>query len=123
MGTTIIISNMNFFRIAITLLGFLVCLSVAHSAPENLMYRDNMYADMQYQNTFDRPLTVNCNEGDGMYKVSSVLSNHHKDRSWNWECREVAEPGHLTTCNTTDYVNNFDEPMFFMCGANRRSVQ
>ena len=55
-----------------------------------------------------------------MYKVSSVHSNYHEDRSWNWECRDVVSGGSTEGCSqTADYVNEWDLPMNFMCPANK----
>ena len=53
-----------------------------------------------------------------MYKVLSVHDNEKEDRVWNWKCRRVVKRGY-PNCKPTDYVNEFDEPMFFMCGKNQ----
>ena len=57
-----------------------------------------------------------------MYKVSSVHSNRHEDRSWSWECRDVVSRGYATGYSKTGYVNDFDSPMNFMCPANKYIV-
>ena len=79
----------------------------------------NKLATMQYQNEFDEPLFVSCNGIQGMYKVSSVHSNSHEDRAWNWECRDVVSSGQPQSCSQTGYVNEWDLPMNFMCPANK----
>ena len=76
-------------------------------------------AKEQYQNLFDHRLHKVCHGLQGMYKVSSVHSNHHEDRSWSWECRNVVSGGHVTGCFTTGYANEFDLPMNFMCPPNK----
>ena len=77
-------------------------------------------AEMQYQNTFDADLTVTCNGLQGIYRVLSVHSNYHEDRSWSWECRNVVSSGSATECSqTADYVNDFDGLMNFMCPPNK----
>lgn len=76
-------------------------------------------ARMQYQNSYDGPLSVSCYGIQGMYKVTSVHSNYHEDRIWMWECRNVVNSGSLDSCSKTDYVNEFDLPMNFLCPANK----
>ena len=75
-------------------------------------------ASIQYQNQFDQQLSRECHRGYGMYKVSSVHDNHREDRVWSWECRKLPIHGYVH-CTLTGYVNNFDEPMNFMCGRNQ----
>ena len=111
--------NYELFRITVKLLGLLVCLSVAYTAPGNEAYDNNEFADMQFQNNYDGVLHVNCNPRDGMYRVASVHSNHHEDRIWSWECRRVIRSHDTPRCGQTGYVNQYDDPMFFTCGANQ----
>ena len=96
----------------------LLCVSLAQATPRHASAQRNKFAMMQYQNDFDQPLYADCNGIQGMYKVSSVHSNHHEDRAWLWECRDVVSGGSISQCSDTGYVNEFDLPMNFMCPAN-----
>ena len=78
----------------------------------------NSLAEIQYQNEYDQRLQVHCQGKHGMYKVISVHNNKREDRIWDWKCRQVVKRGN-PKCKQTNYVNNFDEPMFFMCGKNQ----
>ena len=100
------------------------CVSLAQALPSSSKLDEDQWmngelARIEYQNTFDRSLFVSCGGVKGMYKVSSVHSNHHEDRSWSWECRDVVSRGYATGCSQTGYVNDFDSPMNFMCPANK----
>ena len=77
----------------------------------------NAFAEIQFQNEFDQPLDAQCSGAYGMYKVLSVHSDTKEDRVWNWKCRQVVDHCH-PKCYLTDTVNNFDQPMFFMCAKN-----
>ena len=96
----------------------LLCVSFVQAAPSSWNRIWEEIAEIENQNSFDNQLYVSCNGLEGMYKVSSVHSNHHEDRTWNWECRNVVGHGYSTGCHQTDYVNDWDMPMFFMCPAN-----
>ena len=43
-----------------------------------------------YQNEWDKPLDVECADGDGMYRVESVHDNKREDRRWRFECTHVS---------------------------------
>ena len=91
----------------------LICFAVGYAASNGLASRNNL-AEMQFQNHFDRALFVQCHGAKGMYRVQSVHNNRREDRVWNWECRQVAHRGY-PRCWHTGFVNDFDQPMFFMC--------
>ena len=88
----------------------LVCVSVAHAAHRNIAW-SYRFAKMQYQNEFDRPLSVSCETGQGMHKVSSVHSNSAEDRAWSWYCKKIINTSSPWCSQTVDYVNDFDLPM------------
>ena len=92
----------------------LIYVSFAHAAPRNMAW-SNRFAMMQYHNEFDGPLSVSCETGQGMHKVSSVHSNSAEDRAWSWYCKKIINTGSPRCSQTVDYVNNFDLPMNFMC--------
>ena len=78
-------------------------------------FEDMLSARLQYQNRYDGHLSASCYGSSGMYRISSVYSRKHKDRVWNWECRHIG--GGFPNCHKAyNYVNDFDQPMFFMCG-------
>ena len=70
-----------------------------------------------YHNEWDDRLYRVCEVGYGMYHVESRHDNYREDRIWRWECRQVFRNRHQT-CSWTSYVNQFDEPILFMCGWN-----
>ena len=76
-------------------------------------------ARIEYQNRFDKLLSKTCYGLQGMYKVASVHSNHHEDRAWTWECRNVVSSGSVSGCSSSGYANYWDLPMNFMCPANQ----
>ena len=89
--------------------------SLTHAAPESL---EDLFAESQYQNDYDQPLDVRCHKGAGMYQVQSIYNGGARDRRWSWQCKNHKLSGN-TQCAFTDYVNHFDEPMYFMCGSNQ----
>ena len=91
----------------------IMCLSLAHAYPMGGF--NDLVADIQYQNEYDQPLNVYCHPRDGVYQVESVYSHGARDRRWTWHCRNLKKSG-STRCAETDYVNAFDEPLYFMCG-------
>ena len=93
-----------------------VCLSLTHAAPEGMEF--DIFAESQYQNNYDQPLDVRCGTGAGMHHVQSVYDGGHRDRRWTWHCKSLKLNAN-TQCAFTDYVNHFDEPMYFMCGSNQ----
>ena len=81
--------------------------------------KDSNLARAEYLNRFDGPLYKNCHGLQGMYRVASVHSNHHEDRVWTWECRNVVSSGHISGCSSQGYANYWDSPMNFMCPVNQ----
>lgn len=80
---------------------------------------NEMIANMQYQNHWDGVLNVQCNRGDGFYKVRSKHDNGREDRLWEFRCRNVVQCGSSPTCSKTGYINNFRQTILFQCGANK----
>ena len=72
---------------------------------------------MQWQNSYDSPLKVQCSNKEGFYLVKSQHSNGAEDRQWEWHCRRVATKNFDKT-PWTGYINSFDEPIFFNCQKN-----
>ena len=68
-----------------------------------------------FHNDYDGRLYRVCENGYGMYHVESMHDNHREDRLWRWECRQLFQ-NRLPTCSWTPYVNEFDQPILFMCG-------
>ena len=79
---------------------------------------EDLFAESQYQNDYDQPLDVRCASGAGMYQVQSIYDGGRRDRRWSWYCKNLKRNAN-TQCAFTDYVNHFDEPMYFMCGSNQ----
>ena len=96
----------------------LFCVSLALGVPRYKAWSNN-FATIQYQNQFSKRLSVYCSGLQGMYKVVSVHSNFEADRSWGWECRDVINSGNVTGCSISNYVNELNLPMIFMCPANK----
>lgn len=48
-----------------------------------------------------------------IYKVSSVHSNKHEDRTFTHTCRNVGLSGRYY--HTGEYVNEYDRPAYFVC--------
>ena len=70
-----------------------------------------------YQNDYDQPLYKRCDSGNGMYAVRSVHDNHREDRRWEWLCRNVAYYAQQS-CYWSRDVNDFDQPISFLCAHN-----
>ena len=68
-------------------------------------------------NEWDGRLYRVCEDDYGMYHVESRHDNHREDRIWAWQCRRVFQ-NRPQTCSWTSYVNEFDQPILFMCGRN-----
>ena len=107
--------SLKFYRLYTGVI-LLVCLSLIHAAPKNLA---ELIADIQYQNQYDQRLLAYCHGGAGMYQVQSVYSDGARDRVWSWQCKNLKMNAYNSQCANTDYVNNFDEPMYFMCGSDQ----
>ncbi|KAK0046062.1 dermatopontin [Biomphalaria pfeifferi] len=70
-----------------------------------------------YINAFDQPFAFNCPAKKIISYISSVHDNYYEDRRWEIHCRTS---GSTSGCvNSGDYVNNFDNPVFFLCPGNK----
>ena len=71
-----------------------------------------------FHNNFDQWLHRDCGRGSAVFRVISYHSNHHEDRRWRWGCKRVLPSHSHEHCRWYENVNNYDQPMFFMCGQN-----
>ena len=71
-------------------------------------------AAVQWQNSYDGLLKVECGNRQGFNRVRSQHSNGPEDRIWQWDCVDVAKSD-FTSCYWTGYVNSFDYPMYYQC--------
>ena len=71
-----------------------------------------------YSNDWDGPLNFSCPDGQLLSFLNSYHINYYEDRRWRFGCR-AANYGAATSCEwTKDYVNNYDEPVSYLCPAN-----
>ncbi|RUS82355.1 hypothetical protein EGW08_009870 [Elysia chlorotica] len=69
-----------------------------------------------YANRWDKEFRFECPEGEVLRNVLSVHSNLMEDRRFMFSCGAAPFGGRPSTCKWThDYVNDFDEPINFMC--------
>lgn len=106
----------------IVLMSVVTCISIVYAIPFNIStqktsLKEALFAKIKFQNGYDGRLNVNCHESSGMYKINSEYSRGARDRVWRWECRNIGYG--YPHCWKTSYVNDFDKPMFFMCGKNQ----
>ncbi len=69
---------------------------------------------LQWQNSYDGPLDVQCAENSGFNRVASQHANSVEDRLWQWDCTVVSEVD-FNECYWTGYVNSFDQPIYTQC--------
>ncbi|XP_013791404.1 hemagglutinin/amebocyte aggregation factor [Limulus polyphemus] len=63
-------------------------------------------------NDWDGALNFQCQLKDSIKTISSIHSNHHEDRRWNFGCeRTLRDP----SCYFTNYVNDWDKLLHFTC--------
>ena len=87
-----------------------------------------------YQNEWDKPLHLECQNGNPIYRVKSEHDNSREDRRWRFDCKNVRYSAHNSIahlyknfqipakaqhCSWHYRINTYDEPMFFMCPANQ----
>ena len=63
---------------------------------------------------FNATWTFSCPAGQSIYRIKSVHSNHHADRSWSFYCRYDSKIS--TSCSWSSYVNWFDQEILYQCG-------
>ncbi|GFS13758.1 hemagglutinin/amebocyte aggregation factor [Elysia marginata] len=68
-----------------------------------------------FQTDWDKPFLFECPLGQVLNKIYSVHSNRREDRRWKFSCADGPGDCVLNDCHWTDYVNNWDAPMNFMC--------
>ena len=67
-----------------------------------------------WQNNYVAELNVNCSDTAAIYSVRSQHSDEDQDRQWLWECRDVVDTV-FDDCELTEYLNGFDQPIYFQC--------
>ena len=73
----------------------------------------------EFDNEWDGDLSFECPRGEVLTSVYSVHDNSKEDRRWRLGCKNAPNGAKPKTCKwTDDYVNEFDEPISFMCPAN-----
>ena len=76
-------------------------------------------AQAQWQNEWDKPLNVRCNNNQAFYQVKSYHDNRREDRRWEWKCRTVLRDTKFKNCKLTDWQNDYDKPLMFQCATNK----
>ncbi|EGD82345.1 hypothetical protein PTSG_03009 [Salpingoeca rosetta] len=71
-----------------------------------------------YSNNFDQPLSYNCPSGQGISQIYSYHDNGKEDRRWGFECTSYGA-GASSVTTTTNYLNNFDQPVDYLCNTNQ----
>ena len=76
-------------------------------------------ADEGYDNSYDSKLSYECHPGRVLRSVHSIFSNAKGDREWEFSCsRPVSDADPKQDCHwTSDYVNEWGKPVFFVCPA------
>ncbi|KAH9498908.1 hypothetical protein Btru_004999 [Bulinus truncatus] len=65
-----------------------------------------------YVNNWDQPFDFKCPGHQVLSYISSVHSNYHEDRRWEFHCRTAGATGN---CFSSAFVNWFDEMVVFRC--------
>ncbi|XP_059154328.1 dermatopontin-like [Physella acuta] len=65
-----------------------------------------------YVNDWDQPFDFRCPSGQAISYISSIHSNRHEDRRWEFLCRSV---GATHSCEDSGYVNDFDQALAYTC--------
>lgn len=73
----------------------------------------------QWQNYWDRLLNVQCGNNQAFYRVKSCYSTQHRDRRWEWNCRNILQNTKFSGCQWTGWQNYYDEPLLFQCPTNK----
>ncbi|XP_068720072.1 hemagglutinin/amebocyte aggregation factor-like [Montipora capricornis] len=69
-----------------------------------------------WANEFDKPVDFLCERGKALTSIKSVYSSCRRDRVWSFGC-EIQKPVKKDNleCQRTDFLNNWDEPVFKFC--------
>jgi len=70
-----------------------------------------------YVNNWDETISYFCPNNGYVAAVYSYHSNHHEDRRWDYGCCEL--PDGIHDCYWSGWINNWDEYMDYVLGANR----
>ena len=68
-----------------------------------------------WQNDYGAELNVDCGKTSALYRVMSEHSNDNEDRQWRWECLKVVDTPFDQCAESSDYLNEFDLPLYFKC--------
>ncbi|RUS82288.1 hypothetical protein EGW08_009966 [Elysia chlorotica] len=93
-------------------------MSVTMLAPVALVLALYSAGAAAFVNGYDQPLLYACHGGQVLKSVYSEHSNGAEDRRWRFSCGPAPNGASPGACHWTDYVNNWDEPISFMCPAN-----
>ncbi|KAL5005393.1 hypothetical protein ScPMuIL_018849 [Solemya velum] len=70
-------------------------------------------------NDMDGYLSFTCaNQAHYVSRISSMHSNHAEDRQWDFECQPFPSVEGTPTCDWSDYANQFDYWLDFVCQTN-----
>ncbi|XP_063058490.1 hemagglutinin/amebocyte aggregation factor-like [Engraulis encrasicolus] len=72
--------------------------------------------DLRWQNSFDEALFFHCPTLESISYIMSEHNNHHEDRLWDFHCQKTFTQ--TPSCFTTNWVNDFDDPLDFQCPSN-----
>ncbi|KAJ8006964.1 hypothetical protein DPEC_G00112660 [Dallia pectoralis] len=73
--------------------------------------------DLHWQNEFDKPLEFTCPLGQSISGIESEHRNKNEDRRWNFACQATFDQ--TTSCATSPFINDFDEPFTYQCPYNQ----
>merc|ERR1711872_793282 len=59
-------------------------------------------------------LYFECPYGSAINRLYSIHDNHHEDRRWGFDCKDVKEWTY-SECHWSGYVNDYDEYLFYNC--------
>ncbi|GFR94782.1 hemagglutinin/amebocyte aggregation factor [Elysia marginata] len=75
--------------------------------------------DVEFNNEWDQPLNFECPEGKVIKSVYSIHDNGREDRRFKLVCGKAPSDAEPKQCEwTSDYVNEWDQPVMFLCPAN-----
>ncbi|XP_059174008.1 dermatopontin-like [Physella acuta] len=69
-------------------------------------------AEAAYMTSFDQQFDFICPRGEALSYIGSENSNVFQDRVWEFRCRNAQVS---RTCFKSDYVNEFDQLLAYMC--------
>lgn len=73
---------------------------------------------LTWANTYDQPLNFECPAGQSITRTESRHNNFYEDREFAFGCSYAPKMTPLVNCAWTDYVNNYDGDMNYICPGN-----